>query len=366
MFAINAPQTRTKIAAFQSGSTRKRISKGNLSTIPVPVPLRAEQDRVVAEIEKHFTRLDDAVATLERVQASLKRARASVLKAAVEGRLVPTEAELARGEGRTYEPASVLLERILADRKRKHEEAHGKKKYKPPFEPDAEGLRELPEGWFRATVDQLALSVQYGTSAKCSSDDLGVPVLRMGNIVDGRLVYEGLKYLPQDHDEFPDQLLQPGEVLFNRTNSPELVGKTAVFGGYTRPVACASYLIRVRLSPEIQPGFLSHLINSSQGRAWVRSVVTQQVGQANVNGTKLRNYLVPVPPAAEQTRIIAEVERRLSVFDALEQIVKRNLARCTGLRQSILARAFSGKLVSQDANDEPASALLARIQSQSA
>jgi type I restriction enzyme, S subunit len=89
--AINAPQTRAKIASFQAGSTRKRISKGNLSTIPIPVPDRATQDRIVAAIETHFSRLDAAVASLTRAKANVKRARASVLKAAVEGRLVPTE-----------------------------------------------------------------------------------------------------------------------------------------------------------------------------------------------------------------------------------------------------------------------------------
>jgi type I restriction enzyme S subunit len=114
----------------------------------LPLAPLAEQHRIVAEIEKHFTRLDDAVATLERVKTKLKRARASVLKAAVEGRLVPTEAELARAEGRDYESGPVLLQRILAERKRQHGER---------VEPDDTAeLPALPEGWAWAKLVNLA------------------------------------------------------------------------------------------------------------------------------------------------------------------------------------------------------------------
>ncbi|HLT37094.1 MAG TPA: hypothetical protein VK034_12440, partial [Enhygromyxa sp.] len=99
-------------AARGSAGSMPKISQDTVADAPVRLAPASEQRRIVAEIEKQFTRLDAAVATLKRVQANLERARASVLKAAVEGRLVPTEAELARAEGRVYEPASVLLERI--------------------------------------------------------------------------------------------------------------------------------------------------------------------------------------------------------------------------------------------------------------
>ncbi len=114
---VNSPEFRDNVALLQSGSTRKRISRKNLATITLPVPPLAEQRRIVAEIEKQFTRLNASVAALKLVQANLKCYRASVLKAACEGMLVPTEAELARSEGRDYEPADRLLERILAERR---------------------------------------------------------------------------------------------------------------------------------------------------------------------------------------------------------------------------------------------------------
>ena len=134
---------------------------------PVPSLRPTEQRRIVEAIESYFTRLDDAVATLERVQRNLKRYRASVLKAAVEGRLVPTEAELARAEGRDYEPASALLERILAERRRRWHEAGGRGKYQEPVAPDTTDLPELPEGWCWASVDGCR---------RCSLATAGSPV----------------------------------------------------------------------------------------------------------------------------------------------------------------------------------------------
>ena len=189
-------------------------------------------------------------------------------------------------------------------------------------------------------------------------------MLRMGNIVDGRLELRELKYLPADHTEFPELLLEKGDLLFNRTNSAELVGKTAVFGGVPLPCSFASYLIRVRLNPGVSPHLVSFSLNGPRGRIWIREVVSQQVGQANVNGSKLAGYVVPFPPLAEQQRIVAEVERRLSIADEAEATIEAALARAERLRQAILKRAFEGKLVPQDPNDEPASVLLERIRKQ--
>jgi len=150
--------------------------------------------------------------------------------------------------------------------------------------------------------------------------------------------------LPKAHDEFPELLLASGDLLFNRTHSAELVGKTAVFKDTPHPCSFASYLIRVRLCISCIPDFVSYFINSVFGRAWIADVVSQQVGQANVNGTKLQALAIPLSPLAEQTRIVAEAERRLSVVEELEAAVNANLQRATRLRQSILQRAFCGKM----------------------
>ena len=345
-----------------TGTTFEAIRGDDLRSHSIPLAPLAEQRRIVAEIETQFTRLDASVAALRRAQANLKRYRASVLKDACEGRLVTIEAERARSEGREYEPAGVLLERILAERRTRWESQEKKRgKYKEPSAPDTSALPELPEGWMWATVEQLSSRIQYGTSNKAGPDLLGVPVLRMGNIQNGELDFSDLKYLPSQNEEVGKTLLNPGDLVFNRTNSPELVGKSAVYKE-GHPTACfASYLIRVSFPEVCVPDYVCFFINSQHGRSYIAQVRTQQVGQANVNGTKLAAMPIPLPPLAEQRRIVAEVERRLSVIQQAEATVEASLVRAERLRQSILKQAFSGKLVPQDPDDEPASVLLERI-----
>ena len=349
----------------QGGVGLAHITKPKFNDSMIPLPPLPEQHRIVAEIETQFTRLDASVAALRRARANLKRYRASVLKAACEGRMVPTEAELAQAEGREYEPASVLLERILAERRARWESQEKRKgKYNEPAPPDTADLPELPEGWVWATVEQTSTRVQYGTSSKAGFDPADVPVLRMGNIQDGSLDFSDLKYLPAQDKEVQKTLLAPGDLLFNRTNSAELVGKSAVFKGGLGKACFASYLIRVSFANGFSPDFGCTHINSQQGRRYIGQVRSQQVGQANVNGTKLAAMPLPVPPLAEQHRVVAEVERRLSVVQQAEAAVEASLARAERLRQSILKQAFSGQLVPQDPGDEPASALLERIRAE--
>src|SRR6266704_1057180 len=340
------------------------LSRSDYNPVAIKLAPLPEQQRIVAAIEQQFSRLDVGVAALRQAKEKLKRYRAAVLKAAVEGKLTETW----RAEHPATEPASKLLERILSERRAKWEadlRAKGKDsakvRYVEPKGPDVEGLPELPEGWCWATVEQVSYFVRYGTSAKTSEDDSGVPVLRMGNIQDGTLDLSNLKYLPANHSEFPGLLLEEGDLLFNRTNSAELVGKSAVYRGNLSKCSYASYLICVRTLAGCLTDYLCFFLNSSYGKAWVASVVTQQVGQANVNGSKLQALAFPLPPLLEQEQIVSEVEQRLSIVSQLEAAVEANLKRAERLRQSILKEAFAGRLVTQDPNDEPASVLLERI-----
>jgi type I restriction enzyme S subunit len=161
---------------------------------PVPIAPLPEQRRIVAEIDRHFTRLDAAVASLKRAQANLKRYRATVLQAACEGRLVPTESELARAEGREYEPAERLLGRILDERRAAWEvdqlcklQASGKfthktdwtTRYVEPVSPATGDLPMLPDGWMWVSVDLVISDIQAGKSFKCqerppSPEEFGV------------------------------------------------------------------------------------------------------------------------------------------------------------------------------------------------
>ena len=355
-YQVNSYDVQERIRATASTTTNiSNVSTKKLAGIGLVVPPKNEQKRIVAEIEKQFSRLDEAVDNLKRVKANLRRYKASILKSAVEGKLT----EDWRKANPDVERADKLLKRILAERRKKWEEtelakikAKGKepkddkwkKKYKEPDVADKINI-ELPKGWVIATVKQLSNRVQYGSSSKTNEDSDGITVLRMGNLFEGNLLLDKLKYLPKSHDEFPKLLLDPGDLLFNRTNSPELVGKTAVYKRKPYPCSFASYLIRARFINGVDPNFICYFINSNYGRQWIKSVVSQQVGQANVNGTKLQALSVPLPPHNEQGIIVSEVENKLSTIDGIEKEVDRNLIRADRLRQSVLKKAFSGKLI---------------------
>jgi type I restriction enzyme S subunit len=362
---------RAELIAQGKGGAQSNISNAIVRQTRIPLAPAVEQRRIVAKIEQLFSDLDAGRAALGRAKAKLKRYRAAVLKAAVEGKLT----EAWRTKNRPKESGQQLLDRILRERHRKWEEeqlaayakagkkppANWKEKYKEPAGPDDASLPTLPEDWCWVTVEQTSHFTRYGSSAKTSEDSSGTPVLRMGNIQVGSLDCTNLKYLPSDHPEFPELLLEPGDLLFNRTNSAELVGKSAVYAGNPAPCSYASYLIAVRFVVGCDSRYVAYFLNSIHGRRWVASVVCQQVGQANVNGTKLQCLAIPLPPKSEQQQIVAEVEQRLSLLEEAESQIDADLKRSTRLRQSILSRAFAGKLVPQDPKDEPASVLLERI-----
>ena len=362
------------------GGTQRNISQTVLKAFPfVVAPLR-EQQLIVEAIETHFTRLDSAVETLQRIQANLKRYRASVLKAAVEGRLVATEAELAR---RDYEPASVLLERILQERRLHWEEAElgkmtakgkepkndkWKTKYKEPVTPDTTILPELAEEWCWATVsqlgdptDQAVLTGPFGTTlGRADFVAEGVPVLTIGCLTDGGIRRDKAVYVtPSKAAELSRYGLRSGDVLFSRMAT---VGRAGLVGSEFDGGLFNYHLIRLRLQREaIDPRFfLAYVRGSEVVTDYVRSV-NHGMTRDGINTAQLLEMPVPLPNLPEQERIVAAVDEYTSQIDFLELGVIGAAQRLQRLRQSILKWAFEGKLVDQDANDEPATVLLQRI-----
>lgn len=315
-YALDSPELQVQIGSLTKGVALQQVSVGAVRSLRVPVPPLEVQRQIAKKLAALLAQTRAAREQLEAVPALVQKYRQSVLAAAFRGDLT---AEWRKKNPNT-EPASKLLERIRAERRKKWEEAElakmkakgkvpkddqWKAKYVEPEPVDASGLPELPPTWCWESVDALSEAIDYGTSTK-THDTGEVAVLRMGSIFAGELTYGDLKYLPARHAEFPELLLRPGDVLFNRTNSPELVGKTAVFRGRDEPTSFASYLLRVRLALH-DPDVLTYYINSPAGRDWVRGQVSQQVGQANVNGSKLRALAVPVPPLAEQCALVDSV-----------------------------------------------------------
>lgn len=354
-----------------SGTTVQGIRLEALNSLPLLLPPSEEQTRIVEKLQELLPQLDAGMAELQTAQKKLTQYRQSLLKAAVEGQLTADW----RKRNVPTEDGTRLLERILSERRARWEakqlakfNSQGKKppkgwqdKYPEPARPDTANLPELPEGWVWATIDQVSLHQRYGSSAKTNDDKSGVPVLRMGNIQNGSLDLSNLKHLPKEHHEFPDLLLRNNDVLFNRTNSYELVGKTAIYKGEPQTCSYASYLICITPSPLINPEGISFYINSLHGRRWIASVVTQQVGQANVNGSKLSSLSIPLPPKEEQDAISYIAQNSLQDASCLEEQIKTGIILLNKQRQNILRAAFAGELVPQDPNDEPASELLARI-----
>ena len=324
------------------------LSRSDYDEIEVPLPPLAEQRRIVAEIETQFTRLDASVAALRRARANLKRYRASVLKAACEGRLVPTEAELARSEGRGYEPAGVLLERILAERRARWESQEKPRgKYKEPSAPDASDLPELPDGWVWASLESLTQNFDGQRVPVKAEDRANTP---------GPYPYYGASGIIDAVNDFlfdGDFLLiaEDGANLLSRTTPIAFIAKGQFW------VNNHAHVVKTLGGVPLQ--YLEVFTNGLNIQRYVAGTAQPKLTQAALN-----RMPIPLPPLSEQLRIVAEVERRLSVVQQAEVTVEASLARAERLRQSILKQAFSGELVPQDPGDEPASALLERIRAE--
>jgi type I restriction enzyme S subunit len=317
-----------------------------------------QQKQIVAEIEKQFSRLDEAVANLKRVKANLKRYKAAVLKAAVEGRLVETEAELARRaaqgsanvaggrmpgatDGRSYETGAQLLQRILETRRSQWK---GKSKYKEPAAPDTTDLPELPEGWVWASVEQMA---DVGTGA--------TPLRSKREYYDnGKIPWVTSGALNEEFVSAADEYIT--DLAVQATNAKVFPAHTllvAMYGeGKTRGKvsellieaatnqACAAIVLE-GLSAKVRDYIKLFFLKNYED---IRRLSSGGV-QPNLNLSHIKVTAIPLAPLAEQNRIVAEVDRRLSLVCEVESQLDSNHKRAERLRQSILKTAFSAELV---------------------
>lgn len=337
--------------AWQSQTTniRNLDFQAFLSGVTLPLPPLAEQRRIVARVEELSSEGRRTRRVVGRLPSDLRRLRQSVLAHAFSGRL--TEDWRARRSDREPARFSDATEWQV---------------------PEPLDVPEIPESWTLVALNDLVTRVQYGTSARADGHaETGVPMLRMANIQDGRVDLANLKYIDRGAPGLSSFRLEPGDILFNRTNSPGLVGKAAVFDADVEAIF-ASYLVRLTCDESrVDSRFLCSWINSPWGRQWARTVRTDCVSQSNINSTKLRRMPVPTPPLSEQREIVRRIEARFQVLGMVETRMATATAMAERLVQSVLDKAFRGELVPTEAelarqegrSYEPGWVLLGRVRS---
>jgi len=269
-----------------TGAVFNSINKTQIENIKIPIPSLSDQHRIVSLLDKCFTAIDKAKANAEQNMRNAK------------------------------ELFDCTLDRILDDKK-----------------------------WKVKQLGEVCEKVEYGTSAKAKSQGL-LPVLRMGNIQNGKFIWDNLVYSDNKEDN-SQYLLKYNDVLFNRTNSLELVGKTAIFKG-ERPAIFAGYLIRIhRKENLLDADYLNYYLNSKKAFEYGKSVVISSVNQANINGTKLKTYPIPLPLLHDQQTIVRQLDALRDETQKLEAVYQKKIASLGELKKSVLLKAFSDGLTEE-------------------
>jgi type I restriction enzyme S subunit len=301
------------LGPYSTGSTIKHLPQQQLRRLPLPLPPFAEQRRIVTVLDTYLSGLNAGLSDVNRVR-----------------RRVPDFWQ------------STVDHRIF-------DQGYGK-------------------NWPMNSLGQLSHGGDYGTSVKCSYDGLGAAVVRIPNILNGEVNLTDMKYATDPSVDLSRLHLSIGDILFVRTNgSRSLIGRTAVVDGTDARVAFASYLIRFRLHTEVvRPRWVHHALQGSICRRRLEREAASSAGQYNLSLAKLEGIQIPVPRVSEQDSILAELNDQRYTTERLGASLEVAEIRGEALRRSLLTDAFSGRLVPQDPNDEPASRLLERIKEERA
>lgn len=321
----------------KAGTSKEAIGLRALGDYDLPY-IDYKQQRQVAKRFNNATDFSDNLNSEFLSQLSLiKDLRQAFLREAMQGKLVSNETS----DGKT---GADLLQEIQTEKEKLIKEKKIKKSKPLPPISDHEVPFRIPENWAWCRLGELSQNIVYGTSTK-TKDEGEVPVFRMGNITtDGKLLLSNLKYTDSDIADLPSLYLQEYDLLFNRTNSFELVGKSAVFNEVGK-FTCASYLIIVRFIKKNHfPNFICKYINSKVCRiTQLEPNIIQQNGQANFNGTKLANILIPLPPKEVINRLNSKLDSLMEYCDELEKSIKESQNYNEQLLQQVLRESLEGK-----------------------
>ena len=353
-----------ELYAKAHGSGMVHVTKGKFEATSVNIPPFETQQTIVNKIESLFDEIDEGIGRLKTAAQQIQQYRQSLLKNAFNGELTK---EWRSKHADTLPSENELLAQIQTTREQHHAQQladwqtavsqweqngkEGKKPSKPSTLKKLESieklneieLTELPDGWFWERLGLMTLGVEYGTSAK-SQPEGKVPVLRMGNMQNGKIDWTDLVYSDND-EEIKQYSLKKGDVLFNRTNSPELVGKTSIIETDEKAIF-AGYLIRINHLTEITDGrYLTYFLNSMIAKKYGNFVKTDGVNQSNINGQKLINYPFVFCSLEEQKEVANILEQKLTACDQLAAELAKQLKQAELLKQAVLKAAFSGGLL---------------------
>ncbi len=365
--------------AFANGlnaGDRPRVDFEQISSFKFLLPSSFAQTRIVAKLEELLSDLNAGVAELKAAQKKLVQYRQSLIKAAVEGALT--------ADWRTHntppETGAQLLQRILTERRARWEakqlakfKEQGKTppkdwqtKYREPLVPDTSELPDLPSGWCWATT-QLVGEVLLGRQRAPQYLTGRWPrhYLRVANIKDDRIDFSNVESMDFDEIHFDKYRLLAGDILVSEGQSPELVGQSAIFRRHHQPLCFQKTLHRFRSLPGVVlPEFAQLVFRTHVYTGVFRAVASITTNIAHLTLEKFEVVRFPLPPLAEQIEIVAAADLRLSAVKAMEMSLTTCFQQSTAQRKNILRAAFSGQLVPQDPNDEPASVLLERIRAE--
>ncbi len=367
---------RSDLSGRGKGGTQRNISQTVIKAVPFPLAPLAEQHRMVARIEVLFSELDDGVTALNRAETTLERYRESVLKAAVEGRLT----ERWRSDNPPEETGEELLRRVLGERRKRWEEeqlaafaAKGRKpprnwksRYKEPLAPDTSDLPALPEGWCWATVDQAAQVIGGLTKNQARAGlPTSYPYLRVANVYADELRLDDVKTIGVAESELERVLLRAGDLLVVEGNgSSGQIGRVAEWNGELTACCHQNHLIKVRCDRgrTCLPRWLLLWLLSPLGRRTVLDKASSTSGLYTLSLSKARALPFPLAPFREQVEAVRRADSLREAGRHARGRVKAGIdVQSAALRQSILKRAFEGRLVPQDPDDESAGVLLNRI-----
>ena len=376
--AVQTRQFIREMCEFVQGVLYPAIRPADIRAFVIPVPPVQEQVRLTAKLLDLFRSLDAADAALARAKSNLDRYRESVLQSAVTGSLTAEwrKANLAKEDGKA------LLERILRERRERWEKEQlasfaakdkqppkgWREKYEEPPAPDTTQLPELPEGWAWASLDAVADvtgGITKDTKRGNQPGNREIPYLRVANVQRGFLDLTEVKTISASPRDILELALQPGDVLFNEGGDRDKLGRGWVWSGELPECIHQNHVFRARLyGKKIHPILVS-IHGNTFGKSWFSMTGKQTTNLASINISVLKAFPVPIPPESEASQISQVVRSTLSDIAPCDDAIRDGLEQSKTLRQSILKAAFEGRLVPQDPNDEPASALLKRITAKS-